>query len=496
LKSLAIFLILGGTVLILQRSHLSFFEAHPKPLAEYHELKSDVPFRGLDEVDLNFWTHAFFQKNAVTEIESVKDLSHRIESAWFTLPQGLTESTAIEKFAARLTPLAQNYSQPLAYDHLLTAFREAHEKIRLVKPIPLAAHALYLLDVLSDEVFYAKQMHFGGTAPFVWGHPRDLKKGDVLISKNTEFSSLLLQFRSPDAGAYSHAQLILNEGKNSNPEILESGTFGLNRVPFILGDYARLAVFRSVKSVHTQDLIAQALDSFLTASTLGGKADLKKAHPFDFTFTPDCTKPAYFCTDMIYCVYRQSGISPDQNPYPREIWQSSTETENEFIKSVVKLNWGAAPVPGDVELNPNFHATAYEVSAEKIKIIRNHLALTEAFFSLIQSEPELMNLYSETLGKLAKGKTVGELKESEVRDFAKAGLIDAEQLLPILKVLPPEMNLRTLAFYYHFERVLMPNAFKSLSNQTSSQIPLGLPETAFILRQSLQAQLVAFSNQF
>jgi hypothetical protein len=376
----------------------------------------------------------------------------------------------------------------------------ARDRIRLLKPITQTRAALFLFASLTDETLYAMTVRFPQEAykktqwriDFESSPPEcavgkyfgiSLCPGDVVLSKSEAFSSSLFAFRSPDSGTFSHASTPYFTAGMLNPLLIEAEPAGgLFEDPTKEGQLPKIGVYRLSQATDEQRL---KIDNAVNEIVRLRSTKLS----FNFQLDPKCEPGRYFCTEIVYCAYRQSGLAPELNPYNESLWSSPSPLAKELIEQISSANKGPIPMPGDVELNSAFKPVSFEIKLDQIPTMRIHSAIVAAFVKLMHEDIDLRGRYLQALGKFGE-KKLGDLKEgTSLRFLDQLGLPTHNKLAMLRAQLPPETRLKEIAFYFHFQNQMLAKITALL---LSHQGPLSFGELESLATPELRSGTESF----
>ena len=264
--------------------------------------------RGLEAINVDRWTSALLgTKITKWNPENFKVTVDTIVG-YFIQSKDHPDSNWLRAF---YSPLAKTYGTAFnsadEYSDLAQALYSARDQIRILEPMDRAQVAVYLLSVLTDEVLVVRNFRFP-KAPDLWQwnnsenssrcnskyQDSSLCMGDVVLSKSEALSSLLFLFRSPYLAIFSHADMGLNNKKNT-PEVIEADTVGRRILQGKdLDTLPKVSIYHNKNRVTPSESIIQKIIS-------------EPSFHFNYKLQPTCTQGQFFCSELIYCVSLLSG---------------------------------------------------------------------------------------------------------------------------------------------------------------------------------------------
>lgn len=472
-----------------------------------------IPIRGLESVELDGWTRGLSGKVGGTFDPS--GVAERVERDFEEFSRAATESEGarifFESVRGRFARAYPNYAD---YRGLAESLERGRERIRTREPKNRARVATLLLTLMEEETLAVASRKFRDPSS-IWivpgpaadrscplGEPgKDyvglrLCAGDTLISKGVEFSSALNLFRMPLAAAYSHSALVVPDSKGAL-RLLEAEGFGgsFSRIteddtPFRASVY-RIRRERDPKGDALRGALREA------GKIVRGKDEAPDNSVFAFNFglNPECRKGAYYCSEMNYCLFHDAGIDDDRNPFPKTVWSKPTEQNGKFIDQVWPVFGGELPNPSDIELNPGYELVGHRVELAEIPRLRVQFAALNALMTLLDRDPAIRDAYLVALKGVGEG-TLGTAKPDEIQRVMKLGSLRPSEWAQMKAVLPGELLLREIVFYYHVQHRLLPEVESILLQADSREggpIPLG--ELGAIAMPEIGARIEGFNRR-
>ncbi len=445
-----------------------------------------VRVRGLESVDLDRWIKTFppFAGKPEMPFSERGAYEKELGSAFGSYFSNPDDDTAFREFYSALLGAAANArgSGPELLQFAAGLVR-IRDHWRAADPIIRTRKVNFLAELLIEETLYLALKRgapmssawfvFGPSAECVSGEPpTDFYgisgcAGDVVISKGDAFSSALNAFRMPLAASYSHSAILIPDPGTGSLRLLEVDGLagGLNRFEEESAP-ARLTIYR-IRDRANAPAIRSALDraSALVHSAMPKDSDRpsedRPLFGFNLTLRPDCTPGRYYCSELNYCLFHDSGIEDSRNPYSKKFWSEPFAADENFIDRIWPVYPGAIPEPSDVELNAAYLMVGHRVNLEELSRMRIQFATLNALASLFRDDPVRREAYLGVLRSYGES-TLAYAKPALMESIGRLVGLKPSQWIKLRALLPSEIRVGEIVFYYHIQHLLLPEVERRL----------------------------------
>ncbi len=327
-----------------------------------------------------------------------------------------------------------------------------------------ARQKIYFNTMLADRILIAYYFKYGPReADLLFNYstdnyspdnikPYDLKPYDIIISRDETLSSQLLLFRSQYSERYSHTDVIIPSADKRNLKAYTTDVEG----GVIREDINEIGEVRDLILTY-KDSTAREL--FFNRQKLANYIDnFERKISYNYPLIPNCTNEL-FCTEFVYCLFKDAGLQQTLNPYPRRLWNTNIKNSQLF-----SLYQGVMPEPSDILLNPN-----YKIVSEKINIygLLNSMVadyIIQIFLTKLKYDLVFKYKFENWLQSITKTNL-----NSEIKKYSTVRINNYKVMLFLPRMDPEKVSPGLIVFSYRLSGIVYYLNTQKLLNRVSQK---------------------------